>query len=35
MKKSSLNIITITSQVLVINSGQNLNLQTPNIMGEE
>ena len=35
MKKTSLNIITITGQVLAIDSGQNLNWQTPDVMGKE
>jgi len=35
MKKTSLNIVTITGQVLAIDSGQNLNWQTPDVMGKE
>jgi len=35
MKKSSLNIVTFTDQVLAIYRGQNLSWQTPNIMGKE
>tara|TARA_Y100001936_G_scaffold60106_1_gene59264 strand:- start:390 stop:497 length:108 start_codon:yes stop_codon:yes gene_type:complete len=35
MKKTSLNIVTITGQVLAIDSGQNLNWQTPDVIGKE
>jgi len=35
MKKTSLNIVTITGQVLAIDSGQNLSWQTPNIICKE